>query len=174
MKYTIFFLIILFLFSCTDWKKLYYESQLQLELCRNAPRDTVEKVNIKAVYPEMESVVIDDPKRENEPDIIIDEPLENPRKKETIHFKKCYTMKVDRDSVRVYWTIENYLIGNDLRQKIRIDSIFYPERVKIVTRYIPRKVFDEEKKDLDWKKWLKFLLIPAIAAIVLWILEKFK
>ena len=146
MKYKIIlillpFIFFLFTYSCTNWKAKYLVTQGDLDDCLSV--EPKEIIYIEDETVKDKQAVQTDTLYIRELEIGNREPAptesQNPKSKirnpiPELYYDKQFDMGLKKDSVKVWLTVENRLIGNVFVQTVRIDSVKYP-KIKVVREY---------------------------------------
>ncbi len=175
-RYIMIYIFLSFIFlKCTNWKALYIDKKNQLDICQQAKEDTVIETewknilanddNINKIYndtiyisnDDFDNIIISDLPDSNN---IVPEYISS-----TISYENKFQISISKDSIDIYLTNYNELIGNRLIQSIKLDSLKYQKKIKIIYKNIP--------VEIDKTNYWKSITIGAIAGIIIIIIGFF-
>ena len=144
-----FILTILIAMSCTDWKSKYWQSQLELERCQRAQQQTQvtiepQKITFPQAPVQRDTIVIEMPENNI---IILDKEKQNEfivpdtapvkiQAAKPLQYRKQYSFALQKDSMRIWITVENRIRDNQLIQTVKLDSLLYPQKTRVIMRTV--------------------------------------
>jgi len=164
IKIAVLVALLAMLTSCTNWRAKFLESQHELEKARNPEETTLTEVKPVQLTP------ANAVKRDT---IVINVPAETThigttrvvKRLQKISFSAERAYFFNQDSLKVWITISNQLLGHMLFQRARLDSVRYPRRTTTTIRKVPVEV--------DKTNPYKAVAIGAITATVIILLFTF-